>query len=75
MILNRFEKFIFLCMESNNPIVKLITSDSVRLAYSSIDYNFMYNHLHLKHFSDHDSHNYFEYDTILQTCIWHQFSF
>ena len=74
MIINRFEKFIFVCMESGNPIVKLITCDSVCLAYSSIGYNFMYNQLHLNHFSDHDSH-YFEYDMILQTCIWHQFSF
>ena len=43
-------------MESDNPVVKLITFDSVCLAYSSIGYNFMYNDLHLKHFSDHDSH-------------------
>ena len=34
------------------------------LAYSSIGYNFLYSHLHLKHFTDHDLHNYFEYDTI-----------
>ena len=56
MIINRFEKLIFVYMESDNPIVKLITCDSVCLAYSSIGYNFMHNHLHLKHFSDHDLH-------------------
>ena len=33
MILNCFEKLIFVCMESGNPIVEHITCDSVRLAY------------------------------------------
>ena len=54
MILNRFEKFISLCMESDNPVVKYVFFDSVNLAYSSIGYNCLYSHSHVKHFTEHD---------------------
>ena len=54
IILKRFEKFVSLSMESDNPIVKFIICDSSNLAYSSIGYNCMYGHLHVKHFSEHD---------------------
>ena len=58
MILNRFEKFISLCMESDNPVVKYIIFDSVNLAYSSIGYNCLYGHSHVKHFTEHDLYLY-----------------
>ena len=54
IILKHFEKFVSLSMESDNPIVKFIICDSSNLAYSSIGYNCMYGHLHVKHFSEHD---------------------
>ena len=54
IIMHRYSKFISRCLESECLFVKIIISDAVNLAYSSIGYNYLYGHTHIRLFNDYD---------------------